>query len=354
MTMADLEKVLSDLHAVLSQDVAIAAPVLAKLTGPISMTQGEHQGRKGTPWIAKFKLDLAAGLAAMGCAADSPYQQTWEYLHAHSVQVGDQLELVIEEIPDYELLAPQVKELHDQKPDLSKIRKALGVTWLTAKAALRFAETGERPARRGQKAEVPRDKAKPIYQELAPIVAKMHDEDKLKFKEITALLNQQGIQVTEGPVGRAYQYFHRDKTAATIANGEEIKRRKCPHLSTEAKCEIKQLLLAGDLSVIEIANKFGCRRTTIYRLKDQLDSSQERKSARPQRTIPRINAAQPDSSIPVTTNIGPTRGVPAWGRSFLLAFEAGNLQRSPISRLSNQGLLGVPEQPWLDNATHSN
>lgn len=279
MTMADLEKILSDLHAVLNQDVAITAPVLAKLTGPITITQGEHQGRKGTPWIAKFKLDLAAGLAAMGCASDSPYRQTWEYLHAHSVQVGDSIELIIEEIPNYELLAPKVKKLHDQKPDLSKIAKTLGVTWLTAKAALRFAETGERPARRGQKAEAPRDKGKPIYQELAPIVAKMHDEDNLKFKEITALLNQQGIQVTEGPVGRAYQYFHRDKTAAAIANGEEIKRRKCPHLSTEAKCEIKQLLLAGDLSVIEIANKFGCRRTTIYRLKNQLDSSQERQAS---------------------------------------------------------------------------
>ena len=274
MTMADLEKILLDLHAVLSQDVAIAAPVLAKLTGPISMTQGEHQGRKGTPWIAKFQLDLAAGLAAMGCASDSPYRQTWEYLHAHSVQVGDSIELIIEEIPDYELLAPKVKKLHDQKPDLSKIRKTLGVTWITAKAALRFAETGERPARRGQKAEAPQDKAKPIYQELAPVVAKMYDEDKLPFVEVIQRLKREGISVGVGTVIAAYQHFHRDKIAAAIASGE-IKRRKRPRLSAEAKQEIEQLLLAGELSVIQIANRFGCRRTTIYRLKDQFDSPQE-------------------------------------------------------------------------------
>ena len=270
MTMADLEKILSDLHAVLSQGVAIAAPVLAKLTGPISITQGEHQGRKGTPWIAKFKLDLAAGLAAMGCAADSPYQQTWEYLHAHSVQVGDRIELAIEEIPDYELLAAQVKELHDQKPDLSKIRKTLGVTWLTAKAALRFAETGERPARRGQKAEAPRDKGKPIYQELGPIVAQMHDEGKLDFIEITKRLNQEGIQAEGRTIRKAYKHFHRDE----IANGE-IKLRNCPRLSDETKQEIKQLLLTGDLSVDQLAIRFGCGKSTIHRLKAQLDNPRD-------------------------------------------------------------------------------
>ena len=88
MTMADLEKMISDLHAVMSQDVAVSAPILAKLTGPITITQGEDHGRKGTPWIAKFQLDLAAALAAMGCASDCPQHQTWTYLNAHAAQAG--------------------------------------------------------------------------------------------------------------------------------------------------------------------------------------------------------------------------------------------------------------------------
>lgn len=275
MTMADLEKMLSDLHAVLNQDVAIAAPVLAKLTGPIAITQGEHQGRKGTPWIARFKLDLAAALAAMGCASDCPHHQTWEYLHAHSVQDGDWVEVVIDEIPKYELLATRVKELMDQKVDLTQIAELLGVTLQFAQAALRFAETGVRPQSQRKAQTELRGRHKSKYRVLASIVAKMHDEEKLTFVEITKRLNQEGIQVTEGPVGRAYQYFHRDKIAAAIAAGEGSKRRKCRRLSDEEKLEIKQLLLAGSLSVIQIANRFGCRRTTIYRLKQQFDSPQE-------------------------------------------------------------------------------
>lgn len=270
MTMADLEKMLSDLHAVLSQGVAIAAPVLAKLTGPISITQGEHQGRKGTPWIAKFQLNLAAGLAAMGCVSDSPYRQTWEYLHAHSVQAGDSIELIIEEIPNYELIAPQVKELHDQGVELTKIAEMFGITWVSAKAALVFAETGERPKASRQAQPEPKDPDKMKYKELAPRVARMHDEEKLDFIEITNRLNQEGIQAEGRTIRKAYKHFHRDK----IANGE-IKLRKCPRLSDETKQEIKQLLLTGDLSVDQLANRFGCGRSTINRLKAQLDSPRD-------------------------------------------------------------------------------
>ncbi|HEX6984447.1 MAG TPA: recombinase family protein, partial [Planctomycetaceae bacterium] len=53
-TKGQVEAELGDAAGLLADEVGVAAPVLAALTGPVTVREGGRTGRKGTPWVASF------------------------------------------------------------------------------------------------------------------------------------------------------------------------------------------------------------------------------------------------------------------------------------------------------------
>jgi hypothetical protein len=55
------------------------------------------------------------------------------------------VEVVIEDVPKYEQLAPKFKQLHENGASIRTIASAHGICWSYAKEILDFAKTGIRP-----------------------------------------------------------------------------------------------------------------------------------------------------------------------------------------------------------------
>lgn len=79
ITAADIERLVTDLPALLDGDVPTVAPILRELTGPVTVTQEKQEGQRGATWIAKFEVNMVPVLARLTRQQGCPTSGSWAY-----------------------------------------------------------------------------------------------------------------------------------------------------------------------------------------------------------------------------------------------------------------------------------
>jgi hypothetical protein len=69
-----------DLGSVLGPDVAVAAPLLRELTGPVVVDQVAGAAGSRPGWVARFTVRAVPLLARLTAARECPSTATWECL----------------------------------------------------------------------------------------------------------------------------------------------------------------------------------------------------------------------------------------------------------------------------------
>ncbi len=275
MTPVDVAAMLQDLHGMLAEDVSLSAPILAKLTGPIEVRQGEASGRKIQPWIARFRPNIAAFIAEAGQRVDQDNQTAWQFVAQQPDQSADFVEIIIDEVPQYELLAPEIKQLRDKGNSVDSIASAYGLTWSRVAEILHFADTGERPQKKPKKdpskalrPRAPRDS----YKQIASLVAQMRDEKQMAFEHIQPELLKLGWDIGMPTIRRAYDFAHREEFREAVAQGRKPNRGRRSGIGYEKQEQVKHLLTEDILGVQQIANHVGCGVMTVRRIQKRMKS----------------------------------------------------------------------------------
>lgn len=263
LTLDKAREYLDRLHEMLNGDIPVAAEALRAITGPIKVRQEAIPGRKtGARWIATFRPNL---LQALGSLADG--KLTLPISSSVNMEQHPMVELPLEKVPKYELLGPLFKQLRAGGASIESIASAHGMCRDYADKILKFAETGERPKWKSGKPSGSRSgrDTRVKFSTIAPEVVAMRDQQKLSFKRIAALLH-----AGEATIRRAYDLGHPELTREAAQSGQTPRRGTYSHLSEEIFKQIRKLLRAGK-KPSEVARKVGCGKSTVYRVKQQLD-----------------------------------------------------------------------------------
>ena len=95
------------------------------------------------------------------------------------------VEVVIEKVPQYELLAPLFLDMEKNGASIQTIASAHKMCWQYAKAVLDFAKTGERPKWRRNGKGDGTGKAQPAkYPDLKKEVTHLRDVKKMPFRKV--------------------------------------------------------------------------------------------------------------------------------------------------------------------------
>ena len=259
LTLEKAREYLDRLHETLGGDIPVAAEALRAITGPIKVRQEAIPGRKtGARWIATFRPNL---LQAFCSLADG--KLTLPTTSGANPDLHPVVEIALEKVPKYELLASRFKQLRDSGASVESIASSHGMCRDYADKILKFAETGERPQWKSGKRTGTGNRVE--YIDNSPQVVEMRDVQKLSFARIAARL-----RIGEGTVRRAYDYGHPELVREAVQNGRTPERGTYSHLGTEVYQQIRKLLQAGTKPT-EVARQVGCGTSTVYRVKQQLD-----------------------------------------------------------------------------------
>lgn len=256
LTLEKAREYLDRLRETLGGDIPVAAEALRTITGPIRVRQEAILGRKtGARWIATFRPNLLKAIDWLANGKPTPSDVKADQ---HPV-----VEIALEKVPKYELLAPRFKQLRASGASVESIASAHGMCRAYAEQILKFAETGERPQWKSGKRTGTGNRVE--YIENSPQVVEMRDVQKLSFARIAASLG-----IGEGTVRRAYDYGHPELVREAVESGKTPKRGTYSHLGAEVHQQIRALLQAGTKPA-EIVRQIGCGKSTVYRVKQQLD-----------------------------------------------------------------------------------
>lgn len=241
---------------VLSQEIPVAATALRALTGPITVRQENLPGRRRARWIATFSPDLLQVLRYL--AEDKS--------EIPAAAIGTEMgaiDVPIDKVAKYELLAPLFKKLRDEGMSVNSIASMHGMAWTQANEILKFADTGLRPKRPKPTGEGSGFK-KVKYKEIAKKAVELHDKQKLTFARIGEQLG-----VSTETATRAYK--HGKSVAAGGSAGAEKDSQKARSNGLSAdKTALMQKLLRTKAPVIEIASTVGCGISSVYRMLHQM------------------------------------------------------------------------------------
>ena len=260
---------LPDLRELLNQDIEMAAETIRTLTGPIKIRQEKIPGKRRARWIAMFSPDLVPLLQSVARKGGNQDAASLAGVPAETETV----EVIIEKIPKYESLAPKFKQLRDNGVSVQTIAAAHQMSWDYANQILVFADTGKRPDwGSGKRTGKGRRKGK-TYKDISPDVVRMRDVEKKSFERIASIL---GVGVDK--VRRAYDYGHPEIVRKAADKNETPRRGRYSHLGVE-KFERIRNLLKQKVKVTEIAQRVGCGTSTVYRVRQQMQSGTGEKEA---------------------------------------------------------------------------
>lgn len=251
---------LASMRALLNQEVSMAAEAIRKLTGPIMIRQEKIPGRPGARWIATFSPDFTRLLQHL--AKDNPK------LSGMGLNTGEEpkpIEVVIDQVPKYEQLAPTFKQMRDNGASIEAIAHAYGMSWQYAKDVLGFAETGERPKWRSGKA-TGKGGNPTKYLEIKEEVARLRDEEKLPFGKIAAQLG-----VGYSTVRRAYDAARPENVRDAAKRGEKPHRGRHVRIGEDKYRLIRDLLRKGKKDA-EIVAQVHCGISTVGRVRRALQA----------------------------------------------------------------------------------
>jgi hypothetical protein len=243
----------------MNQEIPAAAEAIRLLTGPIKIRQEPIPGlKRRARWIASFSPDLL-GILRLVAGNGS----TASLLAGGDAVSAQPVEVVIEKVAQYELLAAKFKHLHDEGTSINTIASVHGIPWQTAADILHFAETGERPKFHCGK-RTGTGPGKPCrFKEIAEEVVHLRDRKKMSFARIATTLG-----VYEGTVRRAYDHAHPEIVRQAAERGEQPRRGRYSHLGQDKYDLIQQLLDAGE-NPAEVASRVGCSISTVKRVLHQ-------------------------------------------------------------------------------------
>ena len=264
---------LTDLRETLDQDIPVAAEAIRALTGPIRVRQEQLPGRKRSRWIASFQPNLRELLRRV-----SPPETQIDDATSTAVSESNTVEVVIDKLPKYELLATEFQKLLQGGASKTALASAYGLAPKVVTQTLEFAKTGERPtAQPAKKKSSDGQNSKATkYKDLAPRVAELRD---VQMKHIDWIAEHLGV--TEGTVRRAYDYAHPEAVRKAVAEKAAVKRGRFTHLDHTIFEKIRELSGQGQ-SPKEIAAVVGCGVSTVRREVWRLEA--ERRGDRPAQT----------------------------------------------------------------------
>lgn len=170
----------------------------------------------------------------------------------------------VEEIPQYELLAPEFIALKRKGASIQTIAASYGMCWTQAKQVIAFAEKGVRPSwpskkKRGGESRDNANEQK--YRVVSGEVSKRRS----KGESIAKIARELGIG--KATVRRALDFANQDEVRASAKSGKTPNRGRWRHISSETMERVRALLKLGDLSIREIAAETGVSQSTIRREK---------------------------------------------------------------------------------------
>lgn len=257
---SDVEAMLSDLHGLLNENVAIAAPILRKVLGPIEVSPGEKKEHRRAVWIAKFTLNLLPALLHISAQRKLPTTPCLEFLTRRSWKFSKSAAITLRNMPVYEQIGPDVMSLSSKGlSDEVIARKLGGIRPGNVRDARLFATLGVRP------------KAGPMrkrtgtgvvikYKAIAEEVAYLRDVKKMHFNDIAKLK-----KCSEATVRRAYDFAKPEVTQLAASRGVRPRRGRSIRLQPEVYEDIRRLIRLGFLSDCEIARRCKCGASTIGR-----------------------------------------------------------------------------------------
>ena len=244
---------LADFRKTMNAEIPVAAEAIRKLTGPILIRQEKISGRPGASWIATFSPNFMQVLRDVTSKTDKTV------LAIEGVIEPTQVEVVIDNVPKYERLAPLFLQMEKNGASVMTIASAHKMSWKYAKEILDFAKTGKRPEWKAGK-RTGTGQAKPAkYPDIQKRVAELRDVKKLPFPEIAAQL-----KVGLGTVYRAYDSFHQEDVRLAAERGEKPNRGQATRLGDDKYQLIRKLLREGTKDA-EVAAKVGCGQSTVAR-----------------------------------------------------------------------------------------
>jgi len=126
ITEADVWALREELPALLAGEVAVVAPLLREITGPVRIAQGERTGKCGSVWIAKFQIDGVPALARLARRIKHPTADTWDDLCSRGWKFAEPVEVRVSHVPAYERVAAAALALSDGGQSHQAIAIALG------------------------------------------------------------------------------------------------------------------------------------------------------------------------------------------------------------------------------------
>ena len=252
------KKYLNELYVTLDAEIPMAAAAIRVLTGRVTIRQEPIEGRKrGASWIATFNPDLFRFL--LNVAKDDPsvsFPTTGACLETETIEVP------IEKVPAYELLAPEFKRQRDNGASVQSIAAAHGMCWQYTNEILRFADTGERPKWKAGKRTGTGVVKK--FVQIAEQVANLRETKKMSFARIA-----RELLVGEGTVRRAYDHARPAAVQKAAQAGEAPRRGRYSHLGEEVHQTIR-MMLKEEIKAKVIAAEIGCCTGTVQNVKKQM------------------------------------------------------------------------------------
>ena len=174
------------------------------------------------------------------------------------------VEVVIDKIPKYELLAPVFLQMEKNGASVVTIASAHKVCWQYAKEILDFAKTGKRPKWHSGNGDGTGQARPAKYPDIEKDAAYLRDVKKLPFEKIAAQL---GVGVNTAY--RAYDSAHQDEVRKAAECGKKPNRGRWSILGEEKYQMIRKMIRKGK-STVEIAAKVGCGASTVRRVRRQM------------------------------------------------------------------------------------
>lgn len=245
----------ADLRGLLNQEIPMAAEAIRTLTGPIMIRQEKIPGKRGARWIAKFSPDLVALLRKLAQDKGYPDSPALAAIPADKPSV----EVIIDKVPKYELLAPVFKQLRHNGASVESIAHAHGMCRPYALEILEFADTGKRPQWGSVKQRGMGQSKAAKYPEIGPAVVRMRDVKRMSFTKIAARLG-----VGRSTVTRAYDEARPEAVREAAESGQKPRRGRSTRLPLQVFQEIRRLLLEGKKPK-DIAAQLNCGESTVKR-----------------------------------------------------------------------------------------
>ncbi|HEX8521109.1 MAG TPA: recombinase family protein [Tepidisphaeraceae bacterium] len=273
LSMDDLLPFLEELSVLLSKHIPQVALALRQLLGDVVITQERYPDKeRGGKWIATFVPRLGQSLAQR--INDDPKAR--KLLQDAGNWMTEPVTLVIDHVPKYEELTPQVKELmraveaQGRRASINGMAKALNQPYSLIRDTVQYIVTGSRPRTKPPgKRTGSRTGTVPAYIEKAAEAARLFDEQGWNGNQVAAALG-----VDRSTADRAYAYYHRDQIAATVRAGRPARRDRSRRIGKDNVDRIVALAAEGKGNA-EIASIVGCGKRTVYRvLADATKNSQ--------------------------------------------------------------------------------